>query len=136
MNKNIEEKAQEFEYYRQELENLDMQLQEINYKLEQFLTANEIIKTLSKAKEGQEVILPLSEGLFVKAIIKDPSKALIGVGNNLVVEKKTDDCIDYINKRAKEADTIIASLNNEALNITEKLRRIESELQKLSEKKQ
>jgi prefoldin alpha subunit len=124
----IEEKSSEFEMLRHELENIDAENQEINSRMAEFRSAIEIISQVKKAKPDQEIVMPLSEGLMLKVYIKDPSKALIGIGNNIIIEKNSEECDKYIKERIDEADSLLIQLSNEANNVTDKLRKLESEL--------
>ena len=117
----IEEKSSEFEMLRQELESIDAQNQEINSRMVEFKSAIEIISQVKKAKPNQEMIMPLSEGLMLKIYIKDPEKALIGIGNKIVIEKSSQDCDKYIKERIDEADSLLNQLGAEANKITDKL---------------
>ncbi|MDD4353652.1 MAG: prefoldin subunit alpha [Candidatus Nanoarchaeia archaeon] len=128
----IEEKSSEFETLRQELESIDAQNQEINIRMAEFKSALEIISQVKKAKPNQEIIMPLSEGLMLKVYIKDPNKALIGIGNKIIVEKNSEECDKYIKERIDEADSLMTQLDNEANNITLKLRKLEHELIELT----
>ena len=124
----IEEKSAEFEMLRRDLESIDAQNIEINSRLSQFNSAVEIIRQVKKAVPGQELIMPLSEGLMIKVQINDPKSALIGVGNNVVVQKSSSDCEKYIKERIDEADNLLSQLNIQAMDTTNKLRKLESEL--------
>jgi prefoldin alpha subunit len=130
----IEEKSAEFEMLRRELETIDAQNSEISSRLSQFKSAVEIINQIKKAVPGQDIILPISEGLMIKAQIKDPKSALISVGNNIIIQKNSEDCESYIKERIDEADNLLSQLDAQALNITNKLRKLESELLMLTDK--
>ncbi len=130
----IEEKSAEFEMLRRDLETIDAQNSEISSRLSQFKSAVEIISQVKKAVPGQDVILPISEGLMIKVQIKDPKSALIGVGNNIVIQKNSEDCEKYIKERIDEADNLLSQLDAQASNTTTKLRKLESELLMLTSK--
>ncbi|MFA5333113.1 MAG: prefoldin subunit alpha [Candidatus Nanoarchaeia archaeon] len=124
----IEEKSSEFEMLRQELESIDAQNQEVNSRMAEFKSALEIISQVKKAKPNQEMVMPLSEGLMLKVYIKDPDKALIGIGNKIIIEKNSEECDKYIKERIDEADSLLARFNEEAGKITDKLKKLEHEL--------
>jgi len=129
----VEDKSSEFELLRRDLESIDAQNQEVNSRLAQFKSALEIISQVKNAKPNHEMIMPLSEGLMIKVYIKDPDKALIGVGNNIVIEKDSEGCENYIKERIDEADSMISRFDSEATKITENLRKLETELMDLTQ---
>ncbi|MFA5303341.1 MAG: prefoldin subunit alpha [Candidatus Nanoarchaeia archaeon] len=128
----IEEKSSEFEMLRQELESIDAQNQEVNSRMAEFKSALEIISQVKKAKPNQEIVMPLSEGLMLKVYIKDPDKALIGIGNKIIIEKNSEECDKYIKERIDEADSLLNRFSEEANKITDKLKKLEYELIKLT----
>jgi prefoldin alpha subunit len=128
----IEEKSSMFEMLRKELESIDAQNQEINSRMVEFKSAIKIISQVKNAKPNQEMIMPLSEGLMLKVYIKDPDKALIGIGNKIVIEKNSQECDAYIKERIDEADFLLTKFGNEANKITTKLRKLEFELMALT----
>jgi len=130
----VEEKASEFELLRRDLESIDAQMQEINYRMKEFKSALFTISQIKELAPDHELIMPLSEGLMIKVNVKDPKKALIGIGNKVVVERNSDDCDSYIKERIDEADSLLTQLNDSAEKTTGKLRRLEAELMELTKK--
>ncbi|MDD2678673.1 MAG: prefoldin subunit alpha [Candidatus Nanoarchaeia archaeon] len=132
----IEEKASEFEMLRQDLEGADSQMQEINYRMREFKSALETLSSIKNAKPGQELIMPLSEGLLIKVKLSSPDKVLLGIGNQLVAEKNIKECEEYVKKRIDEADSILNQLNESADKTAIKLRKLETEIMELNKKEE
>lgn len=125
MNEENYAEAQVFEYQakqlQQILETIDAQLVEIN-------TIVNSLKELNKVKDGDEVLFPVANGMFVKGLMTSDKTLRINVGNNVVVEKSIPDAIlmmeqqiidikEYKSQVALQMDSLISkleSMNNKA----------------------
>jgi len=125
MNEENYAEAQVFEYQakqlQQILETIDAQLVEINNIVNS-------LKELNKVKDGDEVLFPVANGMFVKGLMTSDKTLRINVGNNVVVEKSIPDAIlmmeqqiidikEYKSQVALQMDSLISkleSMNNKA----------------------
>jgi len=90
------------EYYKQQLESIDAQLQYLSTVLAEYQRAKVTVEQLHAADPNTEVLIPLGGGTFVNGSVKDTSNVLIGVGASLVVEKSMDDALKKLDERIKK----------------------------------
>jgi prefoldin alpha subunit len=89
------------EYYKQQLESIDMQLQYLQSTLADYQRAKITVGELHSADENSEVLIPVGAGTFVNGSLKSTSNVLIGVGAGIVIEKTVDEAVIKLEERIK-----------------------------------
>jgi prefoldin alpha subunit len=117
------------EYYKQQLESIDAQLQYLSTVLAEYQRAKLTVEQLHAADSNTDVLIPLGGGTFVNGSVKDTSNVLIGVGACLVVEKSVDDALKKLDERIKK----IQDNQEKIISIGQ---RIQSDAEDLSQKTQ
>jgi len=92
------------EYYKQQLESIDMQLQYLQSTLADYQRAKLTVEQLHAADENSEVLIPVGAGTFINGSLKNASNVLIGVGAGLVVEKTVDEAVLKLEERMKRIE--------------------------------
>jgi prefoldin alpha subunit len=77
------------------LENVDEQLVELNESME-------IVNKFTELKNGDELRVPLTAGIYLKGEITDASKLMINVGQGVTVEKPPKDVLVVLNNQLTE----------------------------------
>jgi len=89
------------EYYKQQLESIDMQLQYLQSTLADYQRAKITVDQLHSADENSEILIPVGAGTFVNGSLKSTSNVLIGVGAGMVIEKTVDEAVIKLEERIK-----------------------------------
>jgi prefoldin alpha subunit len=89
------------EYYKQQLESIDMQLQYLQSTLMDYQRAKMTVEQLSGVDDNSEVLIPVGAGTFVNGSLKNASNVLIGVGAGIVIEKPVEDAMGKLDERIK-----------------------------------
>ena len=89
------------EYYKQQLESIDMQLQYLQSTLTDYQRAKITVGELHSADENSEILIPVGAGTFVNGSLKSTSNVLIGVGVGIVIEKTVDEAVIKLEERIK-----------------------------------
>jgi len=89
------------EYYKQQLESIDMQLQYLQSTLMDYQRAKMTVEQLSAVDDNSEVLIPVGAGTFVNGSLKNASNVLIGVGAGIVIEKPVDEAMGKLDERIK-----------------------------------
>src|SRR3989304_6106493 len=71
--------------YRSQLEALLQQQEIIRISLEEHMRARETLLRYQKAGAGAEVLMPVGANSFVVAEVRDPERAFVGIGSDLIV---------------------------------------------------
>jgi prefoldin alpha subunit len=87
------------EYYKQQLESIDAQLQYLSTVLAEYQRAKITVEQLHATDPNTEVLIPLGGGTFINGSVKNTSNVLIGIGASLVVEKSVDDALKKLDER-------------------------------------
>ncbi|MEA1925603.1 MAG: prefoldin subunit alpha [Candidatus Altiarchaeota archaeon] len=128
MNNELREELQrvmvEAENSKRQLETLSSQrtlLEEARLEMEQTIEA---IEHVSKAKVGDEVLVPLGSGSYVKAQLKENERLVLGIGAGVSMEESLGEAKKVLRDRGikiTEDGRKLAELSN---NITEKNKKL------------
>jgi len=89
------------EYYKQQLESIDIQLQYLQSTLADYQRAKITIGQLNTVDDNSELLIPVGAGTFVNGSLKNTSNVLIGVGAGIVIEKTVDEAVIKLEERIK-----------------------------------
>ena len=117
------------EYYKQQLESIDMQLQYLQSTLADYQRAKITVGELHSVDENSEILIPIGAGTFVNGSLKNKSNVLIGVGAGIVIEKKVDEAVIKLEERIKRIQENLEKMISLG-------QRIQSDAEELSQKTQ
>ncbi len=83
------------------------------------------LDSLKNTKKETEILSPISNGIFVKAGIKDNEKLLVNVGGGVVVEKTVEEAKNLLDARIIEMEEAKDKLAAQMQKIEEKLSKLE-----------
>jgi len=89
------------EYYKQQLESIDIQLQYLQSTLADYQRAKITVSQLNTIDDNSELLIPVGAGTFVNGSLKNTSNVLIGVGAGVVIEKTVDEAVIKLEERIK-----------------------------------
>ena len=89
------------EYYKQQLESIDIQLQYLQSTLADYQRAKITVGQLNAVDDNSELLIPVGAGTFVNGSLKNTSNVLIGVGAGIVIEKTVDEAVIKLEERIK-----------------------------------
>ncbi|OGS47947.1 MAG: prefoldin subunit alpha [Euryarchaeota archaeon RBG_16_68_13] len=102
------------EQYRAQIESLAQQQEIVRLSLEEHLRAKETLSRYREAGKGAEVLVPVGANAFVVSEVRDPEKALIGIGSDLIV-------YDAIPSQIERLEARITSISEAANAIGQRL---------------
>ncbi|MEM0494707.1 MAG: prefoldin subunit alpha [Thermofilum sp.] len=65
------------------------------------------LRNVSALESAKEVLIPLSAGVYMKALVNKQEKFLVNIGSNILVEKNLEETIETLNKRREELTQLI-----------------------------
>lgn len=120
----IKEKYEEFKLLQEHIEKISEHinlLTEQQIQIEQTTTALEDIK---KVELGTEILVPLADGLFIKANLKDTTEVLVNVGAETIVPRSIDQIKNMlkiqqekVTQNIEEAKILLEQFETEAMGI-------------------
>lgn len=90
------------ESYKNRTEALSHQVNVLRSTLDEVNMANESIKALLAAKEGDEIMVPIGASSFMNVKVASNKNIIVGIGSNISVEKTPEDASQYMEANAAE----------------------------------
>ena len=87
------------EYYKEQLDSIDMQTQYLQAAIADYHKAKITIEQLDKTEDGADILVPAGLGVFINASAKNTSKVLVDIGAGIITEKTVDNAIKKIDER-------------------------------------
>ncbi len=107
------------EIFRAQLESISQNQQLVQISLEELGRAKETLVQYQKAKEGDELLVPIGGSSFVFARVVTNEKAIVGIGTGISVEKSMDEAIKTMDDRATELMDTMKKLADRRMTIEE-----------------
>jgi prefoldin alpha subunit len=125
------------EYYKEQLDSIDMQSQLMQAALRDYYKGKMTIEQLRKADENSEILIPVGGGAFINGSITNVSKVLVDIGAGLVTEKTVDGAVKKIDERIKNLQenqekllSMAQKLQTEATELSQKTQKLMEETRK------
>ncbi len=90
------------ESYKNRTEALSRQVSVLRSTLDEVNMANESIKTLMAAKEGDEILIPIGASSFMTVKVSSNKNIIVGIGSGISAEKTPEDANKYMEANAAE----------------------------------
>ncbi len=117
------------EYYKEQLNSLDIQLQISQAALNDYTKAKLTLENLAKSTKEDDILIPIGGGTFVKGNLTDNNKILTDIGAGIVTEKPLKDALAKVDERIK----LMQENRDKLINLAQK---IQTEAAELSQKTQ
>jgi prefoldin alpha subunit len=129
----IQRRYIEYQVEEQQIRQLQQQLEKLEAQTAEIAAVEQSIDDMAKAKEGDEVLVPVSGGIFFRAGMTDNSSFLVNVGSGVVVKKDVEGTKQLIREQAREIDKFKEQVVEQLAVHIAKYQEIESELKKMVE---
>jgi len=90
------------ESYKNRTEALSRQVSVLRSTLDEVNMANESIKTLMAAKEGDDILIPIGASSFMTVKVSSNKNIIVGIGSGISAEKTPEDANKYMEANAAE----------------------------------
>jgi len=127
----IQEKYLHLQLIAQTLRQVQQQLQLLDEQGAEIEKMTDGLGTLMETKIGTNLLVPVSEGIFVQAMLKDKEKLLVNVGSNVVVEKTAEETRFLLQTRNQELKEHREELKKQNEELIEAATALQDELNKL-----
>ena len=108
------------ESYKVQMENFDQQFGFLSSTMKEHAQAKETMEGYKDLSEGQETLIPIGAGSFLFAKVSDPTKAMVGMGADMVVETTIDEAISKIDERIVEIEDAMKKVTDKYQDIAQK----------------
>ncbi|MBT4651698.1 prefoldin subunit alpha [Candidatus Woesearchaeota archaeon] len=121
---NQQQKYLQLQMLQQQIEQISQNAELMNQQLTEIDDSQEALKQLQETPEGNEILTPIANGIFIKAAIKNTEKLTINVGADVAIEKTAPEVItmldghkEELHKNLVEINTVLESLSEQATEI-------------------
>jgi prefoldin alpha subunit len=122
------------EYYREQLNNIEMQSQYLQAAIIDYQKAKLTVEQLNKSDDNTEILVPVGTGTFINASAKSTSKVLTDIGAGYVTEKpieeaikKIDERIEKLQENQKKLIEMATQVQTEAIELSNKTQKLVDE---------
>jgi len=91
----------EMQAIEQQMRQLGQQINIIENQINEFQNSIEAIEGL-RSKTGEEILVPVSSGIFARAELKNNDRFVVNVGANVAVEKEGFETVEILKKQIAE----------------------------------
>lgn len=124
------ERMFEAELTNQQLEQLQQYMQKLQKQTNEIAALHEEIKKYAVVKGGEELLVPIANGIFVKAIASEDKTFMVNIGSGTVVPKTESEVLAIVDKQLYELREYDATLQKEFDALLAKLTAIQQEFEK------
>ncbi|MBS3116120.1 prefoldin subunit alpha [Candidatus Woesearchaeota archaeon] len=128
----LQEKFAQFKMLQEHIEKLSEQLQQIHLHVEEITFSQDSIKELKEAPLSSEVLCPIANGIFIKALLNEKKSLIVNVGADTMVEKTFDRVVEMLEQqknefhdKMKEGEAMLQQMHIQAMKIYQELEKLE-----------
>ncbi len=124
-------KYMELQMLGQKMQQMQEQLQQLEAQVEGVDDTNQSLDELSTVKDGTEILVPVANGIFVKAHIQSTKELLVNVGSHVNVAKGIPDVKRLLVTQSEELRKVQQQLAVQLKELTDIAQTTEKELHAL-----
>ncbi|PIO06712.1 prefoldin subunit alpha [Candidatus Woesearchaeota archaeon CG08_land_8_20_14_0_20_43_7] len=130
--KDLQTRYAELQMIGQQLQQLQKQMQAVDSQLNELTFNIQSLTEFKNLKVGSEILVPVSNGIFAKAELKDTEKLLTNIGADTVVQKTVDETIDMLKIQIIEIERYKVQLTNVIGQLQEQGTMLQKEIQHMA----
>lgn len=120
------------ELIRQQLEEIEGQIQSLAMILQDLATTTEFLRNLGKV-EGVSFI-PIGRGLYVEGEVKNKERVLVNIGSNAYEKATVENALQILEERKNEAAKALESSRNSENDLQKRYAQLEDYLNRVYKK--
>jgi prefoldin alpha subunit len=110
----------EYEMLRSQMEALAQQNELLSMSIEEHMRAKETMARFQKGGKGSEILVPVGANSFLFAEIKEPDKAIMGIGSDLTVEESMAEAIKRLEGKIEDLNGALKGCADKIVEISQK----------------
>lgn len=123
-----EELTAEYGALAQLLEDVRRRVELLNTTLAELAAAKSALEEIGSLSEGEELLVPVGAGVFIRARLASKDKVLVTLGANVMVEKTLEDTRKYLEEREQKVRDVLQKSVADYQALVGRLREIEQRL--------
>ena len=126
--KAIQEKYIEFQFIHQQLAELQKQAQTAAQQISELEASKQSLSELAELKPGSDILVPVQNGIFVKAKLGELDSLTVNVGSGIAVVKSIDETKKILEEQQQELSNFRQQIVAELKENLTRARELEKEL--------
>lgn len=118
------------EIRRAQLENIARQQELVGASLEDHVRARETLESFAGADDEERMLVPIGAGVFIHAKPGDRTVAIGGVGSGVMMERKVDTIMKYLDRQIEDLKKSVQDLGAQAEKISGAIEELSRDAQK------
>ena len=135
MNEDTQRKYIEIQILEQQIKQIQKNLEILNQQIFELNMISNSLTEIKKTKIGQELLIPLGSGIFIKTELKDNNEILTNVGSDVVISKTNAETKTFIKSQTEFVTEMITKIEQELHLSISKYEELKEDLQELVKKK-
>lgn len=100
----------QFQILQQQMEQINQNLEILNQQHAELDSSKNAVVEIRKIKIDNEILVPVANGIFIKAKLSDNNDLVVNVGANTTVTKDIEQVVGMLDKHQKEISTQIVEM--------------------------
>jgi len=134
--KKLQEKYVEMKMLEEQMQEIQKQAQTVEQQLVELMATTKSLDDFKKANKGDDILVPISSGIFTKASLKDNSSFLVNVGADTVVSKGIESTKKLMQKQVEDMQELHAKVQMQMQKLAMHGSSLQEELKELASKVQ
>ena len=127
----LQSKYQHLQLLDQQMQALQKQGQMLEKQVMDMAMVEQALEDMKSVKEGDEVLIPLTSGIFAQGVLKDNKKFVVNIGANITVEKSVDEVKAIIKKQIEDMGKMQTELQDNLKKLAEEGITLQKDIQEL-----
>lgn len=111
MTDEMQEKFMEFQMLQKHIEHIQEQVTVLQQQLLELDISAKAIEEIGTAKEGNEILAPVANGIFVKTRVENVEQMVVNVGSNVMVERTPTEVVGLLKEQQEKIRTKVGEAN-------------------------
>jgi len=126
----LQQRYLEYQLLTNQIKQLQQQIEQLTQHLVDLGGIKEGLDNVSNSEIGEELLVPVGSGVFIKASLKENKEAIMTVGANVSVDKNIKDVVIIVDKQIEEVKHVIHDMEMELGNLGMRIEELQKELSK------
>ncbi len=128
----IDQIVYSMEVIRQQLEEIEGQIQSLAMILQDLATSTDFLKNLNLV-EGDSLI-PIGRGLYIEGEVKNKERVVVSIGSNAYKKSTVEDALSILEERKSDAAKALESSRNSENDLQQRYAQLEDYLNRVYKK--
>jgi len=129
-----QEKYMQFQMLQQQMEKINEHLEMLQQRQADLEISRNAVAEIAKTAVGNEILVPVADGIFLKAKLLDNKKMIINVGADTTVEHPVDHVVGLLEKQEEEMVERITEVEEVQAQLQSQVAALYQEISKNEEK--